>query len=38
MSIADELGVEAPVVRRLRAEYAEKFAALQAMRQARASG
>lgn len=33
MAIAEELGVEEPVVRQLRAEYAEKFTALQAMRQ-----
>ena len=34
-SIADELGVEAPIVRAIRAEYADQFGALQAMRKAR---
>jgi uncharacterized tellurite resistance protein B-like protein len=33
MAIAEELGIEEPQVRQLRSEYAEKFAALQAMRQ-----
>ena len=34
-AIAEELGVEAMAVRALRAEHAEQFAALRAMRQAR---
>lgn len=34
-SIADELGIEEPAVRRLRAEFAEQFAALQELRRRR---
>lgn len=37
-AIAEELGVEAMAVRALRAEHAEQFAALRAMRQARSVG
>lgn len=35
-SIADELGIDAVAVRALRAEYADKFTAIQAMRRNRA--
>jgi uncharacterized tellurite resistance protein B-like protein len=37
-AIADELGVDAAAVRKLRAEHAEQFAALRALRKARAAG
>ena len=37
-AIAEQLGIEDLAVRSLRAEYAEQFAALRAMRQMRADG
>lgn len=38
MAIAAELGIDATAVRAIRAQYAEQFAALQAMRRARHDG